>query len=49
MERSMAMGILDGTMDHNTKDSLNRVTHTDMVKSLTKPKTITTKASSNMA
>lgn len=45
----MAMGILDGTMDHNTKDSLNRVTHTDMVKSLTKPKTITIKASSNMA
>ncbi len=45
----MAMGILDGTMDHNTKDSLNRVTHTDTVKSLTKPQTITTKASSNMA
>ena len=43
------MGILNGTMDHNTKDSLNRVTHMVTVKSLTNPKTITTKASSNMA
>lgn len=48
MERNMEKAILNGIMDHNTKDNLDKVIHMVKVKSRIKHKTITTKDSSNM-